>query len=69
MLIPDNYNAFERYEAEQNALLKGRQVCDHCGEVIAEDFTWHIDGEWLCDECARDAYIEETPIEEEEEWS
>ena len=29
--------------------------CDRCGEFI-DDFLWEIDGEFLCDDCAKEKY-------------
>ena len=46
---------FRRWEREQQEWEDSLPRCEHCGEPI-DEFVWEIDGEILCDDCARAAY-------------
>jgi formylmethanofuran dehydrogenase subunit E len=56
MQIPDNYDRFEQYEAEQEREASVYPVCTCCGETIFDDFLYTIDGEILCTDCLNDQY-------------
>lgn len=60
MYVPDNYDAFERHQAEQDAWLKRRPVCVECGEHIQDDFLYDINGDIYCEECMKDVFRQST---------
>lgn len=47
----DNYDLWERHDAEQNRWLKRLPKCSICGEHIQQDMAFHYDGIWICDGC------------------
>lgn len=49
--IPDNYDLWERHDAEQQRSLKNCPQCDICDKHIQEDFYWEFDGVIYCCEC------------------
>jgi len=51
MYIPDNYDAFARYDAEQEAAIELLPVCSECGEHIQDEFCFEINDEIICEEC------------------
>jgi RNA polymerase-binding transcription factor DksA len=57
---PDNYDAFRRHQAEQDAWLDKRPLCEHCGEPIQDDYLYKIDGALYCEECMKELYREST---------
>lgn len=50
-------------ELEERELAK-RQVCSECNEPIMEDYTFYINGEYICQDCMNDYYMVETPVED-----
>lgn len=58
--MEDNYSIWEQHQRELDAALSKRPVCECCGNHIQDDYTWNIDGELLCDECAADRYRKHT---------
>ncbi len=60
MKIPDNYDAWEVHEREQQQWLESRPVCADCGEHIQNEFAFHINGDWICEECM-DSYRQVVP--------
>ena len=55
---------WDRHCEEEERWLAKRQVCDGCGEPIAEDYCYFAEGEYLCEDCMNERYIVETPVEE-----
>ena len=54
--IPDALD-FARWHEEDVARAEARlPVCDSCGEIITEDEYYNVDGEILCEECAKEAF-------------
>lgn len=56
MYVPDNYDAFVSYDAEQALAEKewneNLPVCAMCGRKIQDDEKCHkIDGDSICDSC------------------
>ena len=51
MNIPDNYDRWAAHEAEQEAWLSERLVCEYCGRPIQEDYFYEINGDILCEKC------------------
>lgn len=45
---------FERYDAEQQALIDKLPKCEHCGQPIQQDDAVVIDGCFYCDKCLED---------------
>ena len=59
MNIPDNYDLWKKHDAEQQAELEERPLCDICEEHIQEDFYYNIGGQCVCEECLNDYFREE----------
>ena len=49
--VPDNYDQWERHDAEQEAKLELLPQCSECGEPIQDDFCYEINGELICEDC------------------
>ena len=56
MNVPDNYDLWERHDAEQQKKLKKLLLCDYCEEVIQDDYYYEIDNECICEECLNDNF-------------
>jgi formylmethanofuran dehydrogenase subunit E len=54
MYIPDNYDAFCQYDAEQQAALKRLPVCSECGERIQDEYCYEVNDEFICEQCMED---------------
>lgn len=46
---------FKRWEREQQEWEDSLPRCECCGEPI-DDYVWSIDGQILCEDCAREKY-------------
>ena len=51
MYCPDNYDAFDRYDAEQQRALAKLPECSECGEKITDEECYEIGGELFCLNC------------------
>ena len=51
MNVPDNYDRWKQYDAEQQAQLDKLPKCEYCGETIQDDYYYVIFGEKICQEC------------------
>ena len=51
MYIPDNYDAFSAYDAEQQRQLARYPVCEFCDKTIQDDYFYIINDESICEEC------------------
>ena len=55
MYVPDNYDAYDRYDAEQSASeerwLKRLPECSECGRKIRDEHCWVIGDEIYCEDC------------------
>ena len=51
----DNYEMWERHDAEQERQLQKLPKCILCGEPIQQDFAVHLFGGYICDTCLEDA--------------
>lgn len=60
MYVPDNYDAFEAYQASVDNWLDSRPVCIECGEPIQDDFLYDINGDIYCEECMKDVFRQST---------
>ena len=49
MRIPDNYSAWDAFDAEQGRQLAELPVCADCEEPIQTETAFYIRGEWLCE--------------------
>ncbi len=49
----DNYERWERHDAEQERWLNKRPVCCECGEHIQEEHLFDIDGDLVCEDCLK----------------
>lgn len=64
MYIPDNYDLYRQYEAEQARIEKRLPVCCKCGEKIVED-GYNIDDDMnnlYCYDCAMD-WLQEQKVD------
>jgi formylmethanofuran dehydrogenase subunit E len=65
--IKDNYDFFEKHEAEIARQTMHRPTCSCCKRPIMDDYAYEIDDGLVCAECLDDeykVYIDE----EDEEW-
>ena len=49
--VPDAYDLWAEHEAEMEAKLRKRPVCDACGEYIQDEYCYKVGNEVLCREC------------------
>ena len=49
--MEDNYSLWKRHEAQQEAWLSRRPVCNYCEQHIQEDYLFDIEGELICKDC------------------
>lgn len=56
---------WDRHCEEEERWLAKRKACDGCGEPIVEDYCYFVEGEYLCEDCMKARYIEETPVIED----
>lgn len=52
----DPYRDFNRWNDEQEERLAELPECEECGEHIQDEYLWDIDGQILCEDCARKLY-------------
>ena len=60
MWTDDPVADFERYDAEQESVLKKCPMCSVCYEYIQGEFAYFINDEWICEECIEDLRREVT---------
>ena len=60
MRVPDNYDAFLRHDAEQEARLAKRPICGYCEEPIQDDFLYDIGGSVYCERCLKEVHRHST---------
>ena len=70
-MIPDNYDLYERHEAEIERYEKKLPRCACCGEPIRSEKAYDIDG-WYCQDCF-DEWVDDNStlienIMERDEW-
>lgn len=51
MSIPDNYDLFERHEAEQHIKELKLPRCCECDNPITDEICFEFDGELFCKNC------------------
>lgn len=51
MYVPDNYDAWSRHDAEQEAELQKRPKCCECGQPIQDEKCFEINDELICPRC------------------
>ena len=52
----DNYDLWESYERDREKRLERLPVCDCCGEHIQTDYTYKIDGSYICEHCMNEYF-------------
>jgi len=57
--IPDNYDLWKQYEAEQERWLARQPTCSDCGEYVQDEYLYLINDEVICLDCIR-RYRKET---------
>ena len=62
MNIPDNYEQWLAHERHLENECSKYPTCDHCNNPIYE-FLFRIDGEALCETCAKSTYGENVNID------
>lgn len=65
MGIPDNYDQFVAHERKQEAWLRSRTVCSHCGKPIQDERLFDIEGTFFHQECAEELFLKYTEDYEE----
>ena len=60
MPVPDNYDAFVAHEAEQEAWLKKRPICEHCDKPIQDEYLFEIGYELYCEKCMKELFRKDT---------
>lgn len=60
MNIPDNYDQFVAKEAKEDAWLRSRPFCSHCGRPIQDERLWEINGETYHADCAEELFCRDT---------
>lgn len=60
MSIPDNYDLWEANERKQEAQLRKRPICSHCGKHIQDERIWDINGELYHPDCAEEEFCKWT---------
>lgn len=51
MYVPDNYDAFDAWDAEQSKRAAMYPVCEYCSRAIQDDYFFVINDESICEEC------------------
>lgn len=59
MNIPDNIDIFNQYDAYQERKLSRLPKCCCCEQPIQQERAVRIDGNWYCDSCIADYYVED----------
>lgn len=59
MNIPDNIDIFNQYDAYQERKLSRLPKCWCCEQPIQQERAVRIDGNWYCDSCIADYYVED----------
>ena len=65
MSIPDNHDLWEAHERKQEAQLRKRPICSHCGKRIQDERIWDISGELYHPDCAEEEFCKWTEDYEE----
>lgn len=53
MYVPDNYDAFSAWDADQHRQLAQFPTCEWCDKTIQDDYFYIINDESICEECLR----------------
>lgn len=51
MYVPDNYDQWKAYDAEQQKELDKLPVCADCDQPIQDGTAFYINGEFICESC------------------
>ena len=62
MKIPDNYDLWERHEAEKEKALAELHHCDYCDNPITDDYYYEINGDILCEKCLNNHFRKDATI-------
>lgn len=52
--IPDNYDMFDRHDAEQQRQLARLPLCVNCGNHIQTEECYEINDELICPDCIKE---------------
>ena len=58
--LSDNYDLWRRREAEQEAWLETRPICDHCGQPIQDENLYDFDGVLYHEDCMNENFRKRT---------
>lgn len=58
--IPDNFDQWERHDAEQQRLLNRLPQCYECSEPIQDEDCYLINDELICPDCLNSNYRKRT---------
>lgn len=56
----DNYDLWERHEAEREEALQKLPVCYECDEPIQDEHLYHINDMFICEKCMIENYLKRT---------
>lgn len=60
----DPIRDWDRHCEQQERELAKLPVCSECDEPITSDYCYYINGEYICEDCMRNYYMVETPVED-----
>lgn len=60
MCCMDNYDLWERHDAEQQAQLNRLPKCSECGEPIQDEQCFEFEGKYICKRCMKDNHEVDT---------
>lgn len=56
--IPDNFDLFASYDAEQEAVLRKMPYCCRCKEHIQQEEAVKFNDRWYCEDCESELWDE-----------
>lgn len=56
MYVPDNYDAWAKFDAEQTEEMERLPVCDLYNKTIDDEFYFEIEGEIFCEDCLNEVF-------------
>lgn len=54
--IPDLVDCFNEYDAKKQREFERLPKCEYCGETIADEFFFDLDGDIICESCLNDNF-------------
>lgn len=60
LYVPDNYDLWEKHDAEQQRELEKLPVCDECDEPIQDDHFYEVNDVKICVRCMNEYFRKDT---------